>query len=140
MADQSNPFMNFDFSKILAEATAPGADMEALIAAQKKNTEALVSAGQVVAEGYQTVAKRHAEILQASLSDARTQMAAATADGQAGRTVERQADYLKGAFEQAARNMKEISDVVQKTQAEAFDILRRRVNEGLDEIKDQAKS
>jgi phasin family protein len=43
---------------------------------------------------------------------------------------------VKIGIEQAAQSMREMSEAIQKSQAEAFEILKRRMDEGIDEIKD----
>jgi phasin family protein len=140
MADQNNPFKNFDFQSLFANAKLPGFDMEGCLAAQKKNVEALVGANQAVAEGYQAVAKRQAEILQGTIQEAQARMNALMSSGTPEDQVAKQAEVVKAALEQATVNMQELSDLVQKSQAEAYDILNRRMAEGMDEIKDNAKT
>ena len=48
MADQSNPFKMFDFQSMFNNAKIPGLDVEAILAAQKKNVEAVIGANQIV--------------------------------------------------------------------------------------------
>ncbi len=69
MADQSNPFKMFDFQSMFNNAKIPGLDVEAILAAQKKNVEAMIGANQIVAEGYQAVAKRQAELAQTTFQE-----------------------------------------------------------------------
>lgn len=139
MAEMNNPFLNFDMQKMFKDAKMPGIDMEAILASQKKNFEALVSANQTVAEGYQAVAKRQVEITQASVQEAQAQLKALMESGASDDRVAKQTEIVKQAIEKAAQNMKELSDLIQKSQTEAFEILRRRVAESLDEIKDISK-
>ncbi|MDA0340322.1 MAG: phasin family protein [Proteobacteria bacterium] len=136
MAKQSNPFNNFDFQSFFANAKLPGLDFETLIAAQKKNIEAFVGANQIVAEGYQAVAKRQTEVAQGAMQDAQSQMSELMASGAPEDRIAKQADLVKTGIEQAAQSMREMSEVIQKSQAEAFEILKRRMDESVDEIKD----
>ena len=59
-----------EFSNILKQYKLPGVDVDAIVASQKKNLEALTSANRVAIEGLQAVAKRQAEILQETMNEA----------------------------------------------------------------------
>lgn len=140
MSDQANPFVNFDFQSLFSDAKLPGIDMEVFLATQKKNVEALVSANQAVVEGYQAVAKRQAEILQGNIQEAQARVGSLMSTDTPADRLANQAELVKAAIEQATTNMQELSDLVQKSQAEAQGILNRRMAEGMDEIKDLAKA
>ena len=51
----------------------------------------------------------------------------------------RQAELLKEAYQQAVANMRELSDLIQKSSAEAMGLLNRRFSEGMDEVKAMMK-
>ena len=44
-------------------------------------------------------------------------------------------DLLKHAYERAVSNMKELSDMIQRSNSEAMDLLNRRFAEAMDEVK-----
>ena len=140
MANQDNPFLNFDFARIFSESGLPGADLDAMLASQKKNIEALVSAGQVVAEGYQAVAQRQSEIVRTAMGEAQAKVDAAKMPGTMNEQLAGQTELLKSGIEQVIRNLRESSELVQKSRTEALEILGRRVAEGLDELKKQSGS
>ena len=50
--------------------------------------------------------------------------------------IAKQADLVKTGIEQTTQSMQEMSEMIQKSQAEAFKILKRRMDESVDEIKD----
>src|SRR5690606_5818899 len=62
-----NPFFNVDFSKVLSDVQVPGVDIDAILASQRKNIEAVTAANQLAIEGMQAVLRRQAEILRQSL-------------------------------------------------------------------------
>ena len=126
-----------DMMKMLAEFRVPGMpDMEALAAAQRRNFEAMSAANKVALEGAQAVARRHMEILQQSMSDM-TQAMQSTMSGaqdpQARAT--KQAEMLKTAYERAVGNMREVADLIQKSNTEALSLLNQRFTEAMDEVK-----
>jgi len=136
MGKQVNPFSNFDFQSLFAIAKLPGLDFEAVVASQRKNIEAFVGANQIVAEGYQATAKRQTEVAQGATQDAQSQMSELMGGGVSEERLAKQADLMKIGIEQVAQSMRKMSEIIQKSQAEAFEILKRRMDEGVDEIKD----
>jgi phasin family protein len=114
----------------------PSLDFETLSAAQKKNIEAFVGASQIIAEGYRVVAKRQTTIAQGAIQAAQSQMSSLMASGSPEERITKQADLVKTGIEQTAQSTREMSQVIQKSQAEAFEILKRRVDERVNEIKD----
>ena len=140
VADQGSPFGTSDFSRIFTDAGIPGADIEAVLASHKRNVEALVSAGQVVAEGYQAAARRQMETLHSAAGAARSQFGPGAFDGDAMTHLERQATLLQSEMKQAIETLQESVKLVQKSQVEALDILGRRTSEGIDEIRDKVRS
>ena len=125
-----------DMMKMLAEFRLPGLpDMEQLAAAQRRNFEALSGANKVALEGAQAVARRHTEILQQSMSEMTQAMQsmAGAPDPQAG--ASKQAEMLKSAYERAVGNMREVADLIQKSNSEALSLLNQRFTEAMEEVK-----
>ena len=125
-----------DMMKMLAEWRVPGMpDVEQLAAAQRRNFEALSAANKVALEGAQAVARRHMGILQQSMSEMTQAMQsmAGAQDPQARAT--KQAEMLKAAYERAVGNMREVADLIQKSNAEALSLLNQRFTEAMDEVK-----
>ena len=125
-----------DMMKMLAEFRVPGLpDMEKLAAAQRRNFEALSSANKVSLEGAQAVARRHMEILQHSMSEMTQAMQsmAGAQDPQARAT--KQAEMLKAAYERAVGHMREVADLIQKSNTEALSLLNQRFSEAMEEVK-----
>lgn len=135
MSGQNNrPEM--DMMKMLADFRLPGMpDVEALASAQRRNFEALSAANKVALEGAQAVARRHMEILQQSMSEMTQAMQsmAGASDPQARAT--KQAEMLKGAYERAVGNMREVAELIQKSNGEALSVLNQRFTEAMDEVK-----
>lgn len=121
---------------MLADFRLPGLpDMEKLAAAQRRNFEALSAANKVALEGAQAVARRHMEILQQSMSEMTQAMqsVAGAQDPQARAT--QQTEMLKSAYERAVGNMREVADLIQKSNTEALSVLNHRFTEAMDEVK-----
>jgi phasin family protein len=48
----------------------------------------------------------------------------------------KQAEMVKTGIEQASQSMHEVSEVLRKSQTEAFALIKRRMDESVDEIKE----
>lgn len=139
MAEFKNPFLDIDVQKVMGEFKVPNVDVDAVVAAQKKNIEALTSANQLAVEGMQAVAKRQTEILRQTVEELQKNVQALMENGAPEAKVAKGTELTKLAFEKAISNMKELSEMVVKSNGEAFDVINKRVAESLDEIRDIAK-
>ena len=138
--DGRNSFLDTDFSKAFAGFTVPGFDAESLLASQRKNVEALTQANQLAAEGLQAVAKRQVEIAKEAIEEASTLMRDITQPTAPEDRVAKSAELLKQTFEKGLANARELALTLAKAQTEAFDVITKRVAEGLEEIRDTAKN
>ena len=140
MAEFKNPFLDMDVQKMMGEFKLPNVDVDAVVAAQKKNIEALTSANQLAVEGMQAIAKRQAEILRQTAEEVQKNMQSFMETGAPDAKVAKGTELTKTAFEKAISNMKELSEMITKSNAEAFDVINKRVAESLDEIRDLTKA
>ena len=124
-----------DPMRLLSEMKLPMLDVEALAAAQRRNLEALSAANKVAMEGAQAVARRHMEILQQSMSEMTEAVRGATAAGTPQDKAAQQAEMVKATYEKAVTNMKELADLIQKSNAEALTVLNKRFSEAMDEVR-----
>jgi len=138
MAKLPNPF-DTDVTKLMAEFKLPGVDMETVLATQRKNIEALTKANQLAIEGLQTVARRQAEILRAGFEEASALARELFQNQSPEDRVAKQTDAAKVALEKAFGNARELAEIVGKAQQEAFDVINKRMTEGLDEVRDLVK-
>lgn len=137
-ATKASPGTGFsgDFTKLFAEMKLPAMpDMEAFIAANRRNIETFTAANRVAMEGAQAVARRNMEIMQQSMAELTEGMKAlATADGPQAKAA-KQAEMLKQAYEHAVANMQELRDLIQHSNAEALALINQRFVEAMDEVK-----
>jgi phasin family protein len=126
-----------DVLRMFADFRLPAMpDLEALAQAQRRNLEALSAANRVALEGAQMVARRHMEILQQAMSETTEALRSLAAAGESPQArAARQAELLKTAYERAVANLKEVADLIQKSNAEALAVLNRRFAEAMDEVK-----
>ncbi|UUX51256.1 TIGR01841 family phasin [Nisaea acidiphila] len=138
MAKQENPFFNVDFQKIMTDFKMPGIDADALMNAQQKNIEAITNANQLAAEGMQAIGKRQAELFQQAVEESQKALGDLMSQGAPEDRVAKQAEAVKKTIEQTVSNMREISEMLAKSNQEAFDVLNKRITESLDELQSLA--
>ena len=131
------PFSDFDFSKMLSEFKLPMVDTEALMTAQRRNIEALTEANRLAAEGFQAVAKRQAEILRDTLSEAVENAKSFTSSPS--EYPSKQAELIRKAMESAIANMRELAELATKANSEVFDVINKRVMANIEELRGAAK-
>jgi phasin family protein len=135
------PFGDFDFAKMFDMPKQMGdfkfapVDMEGLVAAQRKNVEALAQANQLVVESMQAIARRQSEIFRSMMEEASTAMREVMAAGSPEEKAAKQTEIAKEAFQRAIVNMRELSELVAKSQNETLEVVQKRVADSLDEIK-----
>ena len=132
---------DFDFTKIFAEMKLPALpNMDAFVAASRKNMETLSAANRIALEGAQAVARRHMEIMQQSMAEVTEAMKALSSLDAPQAKAAKQAELLKTAYERAVANMKELSDLIQHSNGEALALINQRFVEAMDEVKALAQT
>jgi len=137
--DSRQTFLDTDFSKVFAGFTLPGFDVEAVLACQRKNIEALTQANQLAVEGVQAVARRQAEIAREAIDEASTVLREIVQPTAPEERIAKQAELLKQTFERGLANTRELTLMLAKANTEAFDVVAKRVAQGFEEVRDEAK-
>jgi phasin family protein len=135
------PFSAFQFPKLpgfepnafFTKVQAPF-DLEALVSIQRKNVDAWAEASRLVVEGAQVILRRQTELFQQAIEQSAGYFRPVT-QGDAQDQVLRQIDLTKKLYEQSIAGAQEISSIATKSGQEAVDLLARRTEESLDELK-----
>lgn len=130
-------FKDYDLSKYFPQSSLPDIDPAALMAAQKKNMDALVEANKAAAAGYQDLFKKQMAMFEETLTAAQKQAANLDTTVTPG-SAEKQGEYVKAAFEKAVENMTLLAQEAQKANASAFSTVSARIEENMKEMKDLA--
>ncbi|GAC1330908.1 MAG: phasin family protein [Beijerinckiaceae bacterium] len=115
---------SYDFSKLLQQFKIPGVDISSIIERERKNIEALAEANKIAFEGWQNLVRRQGEILQESMKKAVEDVKAPDALKNAG-------EVARSAFQTALANMRELAEMAARSQKDAFDVIRKRVEENV---------
>ena len=125
-----------EFTRMFADMKFPAVpDMQDMLAAQRRNMEALSVANRVALEGAQAVARRHMEIMQQAMTELSETMQSFTSTETAQTKAAKQAELLKRGYERAVAHMQELSELIQRSNAEAIGVLHRRFAEAMDEVR-----
>ncbi len=142
-----NPFLDADFGsgmdfgkfaepfKFAEQFKLPGVDSEALIENQRRNLEAVTKANQVAFAGAQAVVQYQAEILRRTMDETTKAVQEMSKPGKIEDVWAKQAELLKGAYEQGFANLRALTEMSTKVNAEAADLLTHRVSDSLGELK-----
>ncbi len=137
MADK--PMWDMDMSKMFAEMKLPKVDMDSIMATQRKNIEALTSANKLAFEGMQAVARRQADVMRQMMEEMSGMISDMMSAGSPEEKMARQADMAKQTFEKILSNMKELAEMLSKSNSEAATVINARISESLDELKAMAQ-
>jgi phasin family protein len=134
--NEAGQFAADQFTKRISEMNFPGMpDLDAVTTANRRNMEALSAANRTALEGAQTVARRYSEIMQQAMTQMGEAVKALASTEAPEQKAAKQMELLKAAYQQAVANMKELSELIQKSNAEAVGLLNARFSEGMDEVK-----
>ena len=122
----------FDFTKLMSQFRLPGVDFAALVDRERKNIEALAKANSIAFEGWQRLVRRQAEMLQETMKKV-------VADAGQEDAKKKRADLAKEGFEKALANMRELAEITTQSQKEAFDVVRKRIEENVEGIRNFGK-
>ena len=137
----TNPFA-FDADKLkdmFATAKLPVVDTDAMMAAQKKNVDALIEANKVATAGYQDLYKRQVALFEAAMSQAKGMMTDVKAQPMSADQATASVDAIKTAFEKTAADLNELAEMAQKANTGAFEVVKARAEEAVAEFKAAAE-
>ena len=124
-----------DYSKTFANGKVSFFDFDGVVAAQKKNFEVLTAANQAAFEGVKAVAQRQAEIARKAVEEFGKVAKELAEPASAEEKLVKQAELTKAGFEQAVSNLREITDLVQKSNAQVAELIQDRFVAQIDEVK-----
>lgn len=140
MTKQQTPFWDMDVTKAMADFKVPAIDMEALMTAHRKNVEAMNAANNLAVEGMQAVARRQIEIMRTGMEEMTAMVGDLMKATSPEERIAKQADLTKTSFEKTLANMKELSELIAKSNSEATEVINKRIAGMLDEMKTLAKT
>lgn len=135
----NNPFNEFfsqnDFSKFFENYQAIPFDVQSFMETQRKNVQALSDAQQIAMDNMQKLAQRQSAVLSQMVEDNARLAKEMMSEGTPEEKIAKNADLIKGVYEKSIKNMSEISELLNKSNKEANDVINKRVKATLNEVK-----
>ena len=129
----------FDVADVFGDFRLPGIDVDAVVATQRKNFEALTQANQLAVEGVQAVARRQAEIMREAVDEASGLFREWTQPGAPEDRLAKTAEAAKQAYEKGLANARELNELSKKASTDVLSVIARRVSESFDDVRLYAK-
>jgi phasin family protein len=137
MAKQPNADSFIDmFTRFGRDLKMPNVDVDAILDHHRKNLEALEKSAKASAAGVSSLFKRQREMLEESLHEISEMAQNYKVPGNAQDMVAKQTEFARKSFETAVKNASEVADLVKKSGSESVDILRGRIKDALQEIRE----
>jgi len=133
MAANGTMFPEWDFSKVWADMKMPEFDVDALIAVQQKNIEAMNMANKAAVDGWQAFAKKQAELWQAAVEDTGALAQDVAAAKEPADKIAKQAAFAKSSIEAGISNAREAQELAAKATNKTVDIVSKRWVESVEE-------
>ena len=127
-------FPEWDFTRVWADLKMPEFNVDAMVAAQQKNIEAMSLANKTVVDSWQGFAKKQAELWQAAVEDTGVLAQDVASAKEPTDKVAKQAAFAKAAFENSLSTAREAQEIAATTANKTVDIVSKRWTEGLDEV------
>ena len=137
MATAPNPFT--DITKLLEQYKLPGVDMTSIIEARRKDIEALAEANRIAYEGMQALVQKQTEILSKSMQEIQATAQKMATSGNPAEAMTRQGELVQQGLQTAFNNMRELTEMAQKSQAEALAVITKRAEQSIAEAKSLMK-
>jgi phasin family protein len=131
-----NPFR--DLTKTFEQFNKmPGVDMSSFVEARRKDVEALVAANKVTYEALQGLARTQTDMLTQAMQGMQESAKGVMAGGTSGAKstdMTKHAEAAQKAWQKMLTDMKDLAEMVQKSQVEAMAGLTERAKENMGEI------
>jgi phasin family protein len=128
-----------EFDKMFDPTQIPQFDFDAMVQAQQKNVQALVEANKTAMSGYQEIYQRQVALVEEHIARAKDQIAELQHQPMSAESSSKAAEELKGSLDKVSTDLREMAEMAQKANTEAFEIVKSRFEEGLSEFKQAAE-
>jgi len=124
-----------EWSKMITPFSPTSVHFDQLMTSHRRNYEAITKVAQLTTECLNTVFHRQMEFVAALAQDSANGVQQLVSAGAPKEKIALQADLAKAGFEKGLTNLREVSDILVKTNADAGDLLAKSVGESLTEVK-----
>jgi phasin family protein len=125
-AKQASPLFPSLFSTI---------NVDQILTAQQKPYLLLTQMAQLTVDSFQAVVRRQMDLARDVAEQGSTGLRQLTAPGRADAKVTEQANIAKASFDRTLAHVREVSDILIKSQTEASNLLAKSVSDGFSDLK-----
>lgn len=133
---QSDSFLNM-FQQFGESLKLPNTQINDVVELHKKNIEAMQQIARSTSSGTQTLMAKQRENLEDTLGEITKMVQDATSSGNPSQAISDQLEFAKRSFEATIKNATEMGDIMRDTSTESLNILRKRVEDSMEEIRDK---
>lgn len=136
MADKNptNMFMDM-FRSFGGDLNLPGPQVNDVLDYHRRNIQALQEAAQSASAGGQALMSKQREALEEALADITEMVQNASQSGaDPSQVMTSQTEFAKKSFETTVKNATEMGGIVRDSGAEAYEVLKTRVEESMSEL------
>jgi phasin family protein len=130
----SNPFTEM-FEKFGQDLKLPNVDVQKMLDSQRKNLEALQKSAAASAAGASALIERQRANIEQALAEVAKVAESYRTGGSPQEFMSKQADLARKSFDSALKNVEEAAEIVRKAGDEAIEVLRKRIRESAEEIR-----
>jgi phasin family protein len=130
------PWLDPDVNRMLASLNMPPLDLDAVANSQRKNVEAMSAACLIALDCIQESARRQAALLAETVDQVFAAARTLSANGKMNGAPVGQLEAQRELFERGLKGMRELAELIARSNAEAFDVVSKRASDCLDEMKD----
>lgn len=117
----------------------PQMDLDALMKAQQKNVQALVDANKTAMTGYQEIYRRQVALAEEHIARAKDQLGELQNQPMSAESSSKAVEDVKATLDRVSTDLRELTELAQKANTDAFEIVKGRFEEGLAEFKQAAE-
>lgn len=113
----------------------PFIDVDALMTIQRRNFDAMVEANRIFVEAAQAIAGCQSDMMRDCVEHMTKAVAELTSGARPGDKATREAAVVQALFEKTAGHVRQIAEVIGKSNAETMELMNSRVRAALDEAR-----
>lgn len=132
---ESESFVDM-FKQFGEQLKMPTVDVDKIIDHHRRNLQTLEKTAKAATDGASSLMAKQREILQETLREVSEMAQNFRAGANPQDAMTKQAEFARRSFETALKNASEMADVVRKSSTETIEILRDRIKEAMEEVRE----
>lgn len=124
------------FARLGRDLHLPAIEIDRIIEHHRKNLEALERSGRAAGAGAAEIAAKQRTIFEKTVADIQEMAKGYSTPASPQEMMTRQLEFTRKSFETAMENTTQMADLMRRSSEESLGILRERIREGMQEIRD----